>query len=1330
MIKYLMYYLNRSEKSKLYKIRFFLSFIFSITILHCPSFFANNPNNTTATPVKSTGFNATSALIAAVALGNLSINNTTPKITTGPNLSRSRLEKSDTQRWVHHKPTSEKPFAPNARGQSFPSKTDQGHSSSRKNTTAQSEFLPTKKEKARAFNNHFDPPSTQSKDSASLHPTVIPVKAVKNGYSLLTRRQMKRRMAGNIPITYLSDQNFTSAIQSNCDGNFVLTEDVNLRGQGDVFPLCGGSSPFTGSLKSNGHKIRELNITKPNQPVGLFQAIDNSKIDVELDAPILSGNPIGAVALEVRSDNQVRASIKNGQGHCVSGDMNPTCQAALLAHNVTGDNNKLIQSATNATLTVEETKQLSSQPALTTGTFGVTHLTGHNNTITQQKVSGHLAVNTTVNGRSGMNGTASQNGNNGRDGADGAPYTEMAFRGTPCQLSGGGLRLGRPPNSGLRGNDGETGLPGHSGAQGEEHHGQNAGSAMAVGGIVFNRGDGNVLNQADTNIDIVASVAGRGGDGGNGGQGGNGGHGGRGGNGGSGQAGGSAEYCYGLNFGSANAMDGGYGGNGGDGGDGGDGGNSGQGGNAGTGGNAGNTWVSHGVGQTDTPIKLTQANVQSRIHTGNDSLPGSAGIIAGGSGHAGIGGNPGNCGPGGDGGDGGELRIVSSDPQFVCTPGAGGEGGVNCSQAGTPGNGVFCQRQKFTGFGGTGGTAGRTGNVGSRGANASAGGSGENGLPGNSTTAFGVANLAASNGKSTLNLLAGGDSHHPQIGEKNSGACPYQGTVDVAGYDVKAPEDCLTAINTTQAEDWRHGYQILCNHTDNSTCHYVNEQFQSLLSVGDQQLLLMSRQQYPYGNPVDNDQGLLRITRVNANTSEPVVDREWGDSGLTLYAHPDNSSVLPANLTPVAYMANTQALTALYQLPGEWRLASFPLNSDRDTFYRAHSATAPDGQPFLIYEEGDGEYGVLVKSNANTISRYLMANTSVTQISTYNLELSDYIDTPIIGQGADRDWLYIAHRLDDNQIVIERYDLITSNLDSWSVFLEDVPQNNDSYRLSVNNDQITLLPNGVEVIEGRDYGIRATIPPYGGQTEWSKVTLRHISLTQDTVTSAPDTPQLPSSTQRTGSSNIPYIGGSVGAAVLAAGSGLACTAGACALRHKNKKKNKRQYQPQRTPVDDIYAGTEGAYALEQGTQGVHALEQGTQGAYALKQGTQGEQETQGAYALEQGTQGVHALEQGTQGVHALEQGTQGVHALEQGTQGEQETDESHYANWEDIKYVLANQKGVGERPPKLPEPRRSTTYAFLQRSAPPVLMDPPVSTNSADVEDEIRYVESPESHNN
>ena len=456
------------------------------------------------------------------------------------------------------------------------------------------------------------------------------------------------------------------------------------------------------------------------------------------------------------------------------------------------------------------------------------------------------------------------------------------------------------------------------------------------------------------------------------------------------------------------------------------------------------------------------------------------------------------------------------------------------------------------------------------------------------TSAFITSGTGANSQGTRLLLYSGGLEDN-----KNTPACPdnnnppVTGLIDIAGYNVDT-QSCppeLIRLNSTQPDDWRRAQQSFCEYAtckENSSCHYPNEQLQAVVPAGNDALWLVSRQRYP-SNPDSDSISPVRISRFLVNDAATGSginpDNSFSSESVrVLIPSPFNTEPLP-DTPPAGHIADRNWLSLFYSIPGNSGvlLASFPLSEDIGDNYFTDVIPEPSGLPVLLSqgaEEGCHYLWMRDQNGASdTLQRYTSSFTNHLRVSgtEYNLNITNYPDAPVIGLGSDAQWLYVARHQGSN-VIMERLDLITAQLDNWSATLEDIPVTINStglsYRLEPAGNQLYLVP----VVEGvlqPEYSatpkaFRVTWPQYGGCAQWISYSPQSVMLDEFTASPSPVTSSPVPSNPVPNPDNPDYTGAIVGSvfggSVLVAG---AAAAGIIALIKYKKLKGAQCYLPSR-----------------------------------------------------------------------------------------------------------------------------------------------------------------------
>ena len=367
-----------------------------------------------------------------------------------------------------------------------------------------------------------------------------------------------------------------------------------------------------------------------------------------------------------------------------------------------------------------------------------------------------------------------------------------------------------------------------------------------------------------------------------------------------------------------------------------------------------------------------------------------------------------------------------------------------------------------------------------------------------------------------LGLFSGGKGRLPAINLEDVGSCDPNGFIDRTSYNTSNISCAIRELDgTTDPEDWRTAQAALCRFDlescDGTSCHYVQERLQALTTATDSnQLILLSRQEYPLGTEDDQTQGIFRITRLTpGDTTPPALDTSFGEEveGSLLYP-PGPSGFIQPDASLVSQVVDEQQLTCLYapENSGGIQLARFPLNGADDTYQVITDNSLP-GKPVLLSDSGSALW---MQEGNSRIRRYDLDENGVrveNADNTYNLLNSMHACRPVMAVGKDGQWLYIARTWAENQqVIMERFNLQTTRQDdNWIQVLDGMPVAANPYDLMVEDNQIVLLPRGVVTEQNGETsltspGLQVNLLESGGCAEWKTTQV----ITTDTLRPAND----------------------------------------------------------------------------------------------------------------------------------------------------------------------------------------------------------------------------------
>ena len=418
-----------------------------------------------------------------------------------------------------------------------------------------------------------------------------------------------------------------------------------------------------------------------------------------------------------------------------------------------------------------------------------------------------------------------------------------------------------------------------------------------------------------------------------------------------------------------------------------------------------------------------------------------------------------------------------------------------------------------------------------------------------------------------------------------------KGLIDIAGYNVDA-QSCynlgVTLRNSTLPDDWHYAQQKFCSldpraracsEEQETSCHYPHEQLQAVVHAGNNTLWLVTRQRYPF-NPDSDRISPVRISRFLVNDGIIQIDDTFNNnSALILPPNLLNTGALP-DAQPVAEITDPDRLILFYPLPEDDEglfLAHFPLSQEtnnRSATYDTQIFTGLNGQPVLLNIEEENGYSLWMREQDeenDSVRRYRLdlSNPDPLFEAEYDLNNSVYPNTPVIGLGADPQWLYIVRR-DDTEVVVERINRVTFQLEKWAGKLAGIPAFlNDvglAYRLLPENDRLFFIPVLAAVLPSENYteftALNVVPPWFGGCAEWTSHLPQSIALNEFTpvifpelttmATPAPTASPVPSN-PAPNPDNPDYTGAIVGL-VLGGGVVIACAvvAGITLIMIKNR----------------------------------------------------------------------------------------------------------------------------------------------------------------------------------
>ena len=344
--------------------------------------------------------------------------------------------------------------------------------------------------------------------------------------------------------------------------------------------------------------------------------------------------------------------------------------------------------------------------------------------------------------------------------------------------------------------------------------------------------------------------------------------------------------------------------------------------------------------------------------------------------------------------------------------------------------------------------------------------------------------------------------------------------LDSAGYVSFGRYPDNNSVDTTKPNDWRIAHQHLCaSEKCDISCHYVNEQFHSVVSNGNK-TYLVTRQRYPlvaffpFTDVAEREaNGLIRVTDIS----------ESGANGtIRLYHPPANNPYLGAyNLNdpsvytpPVNEVVINDTVLSLHRRPAFFDLSGLKYLEPNDeapgvqlseislngtNTYNSTSYNFPGENALLlnknaVFTYNKADHTIIQRSLHSDGQHYTIGETNVT----YQLP-----SEPLITAGTDGNYMYVVTKekvngnfTTGNNLIFSRYNLTNNERDvSWnrSVQPNDLFDETGEYQLSFVGDEIQLLRRGeLFSLDGVSYSLQ--IPQGGGCSEIHKEQAQMISV--------------------------------------------------------------------------------------------------------------------------------------------------------------------------------------------------------------------------------------------
>ncbi|MCY4177534.1 MAG: scavenger receptor cysteine-rich domain-containing protein, partial [Endozoicomonadaceae bacterium] len=362
-------------------------------------------------------------------------------------------------------------------------------------------------------------------------------------------------------------------------------------------------------------------------------------------------------------------------------------------------------------------------------------------------------------------------------------------------------------------------------------------------------------------------------------------------------------------------------------------------------------------------------------------------------------------------------------------------------------------------------------------------------------------------------LYAGVLSHSPEFTTNTPVAF-----LDKAGYiDFgQFPEN--NRIDTRKPQDWRAAQQHICaSEKCDITCHYVNEQFHSVVRNGNK-TYLVTRQRYPavalfsFQTVMEREaKGLIRVTDISQPGANgtirlygPSADNpHLGAQNLSAYTPPVskvviNNTLLSLHRSPVFVdYLGLEYLRPNKEAPGV-QLSKISIDGTSST-YNSISYDFPGEDALLLNENAvftynETDHTIIQRSLNSDGQHYTIGEANVT----YQLP-----PEPLIATGIDGNYMYVVTKEQTGgnftattNLIFSRYNLNNNEKDvGWnrSVQPNDLFEETGEYQLSFVDDEIQLLRRGeLFSLDGVPYSLQ--IPQGGGCSEIHKEQALMVSV--------------------------------------------------------------------------------------------------------------------------------------------------------------------------------------------------------------------------------------------
>ena len=368
----------------------------------------------------------------------------------------------------------------------------------------------------------------------------------------------------------------------------------------------------------------------------------------------------------------------------------------------------------------------------------------------------------------------------------------------------------------------------------------------------------------------------------------------------------------------------------------------------------------------------------------------------------------------------------------------------------------------------------------------------------------------AKNATLTLRLFSGYSFGHTCGSIEPDPAVTIRGVIDTASYSANSTScktdnhnhTALKLLDTTLPVQWRQAHEeFCCSQFESSlhiscapnpaSCHYAHEQLLATVPMGENSVLLLSRQHHLHAA---ND-GLLRISRLllshpNASHSTAELDRSFGSKGILLFKPGEYHWPLqPGHGLVRQALANEHSLTLLCRTAiTPYQLGTLSLRSDpgNNATVVMQPLKGLKGEPVLLSwdHSGQGCHLWTHEQQNQTIYRYSLTEGCGLPVGNPHALRSE---GRLIAMGRHNDTIYIASCNQTDNVVLQSVDPATGQLSEPTPVARLTPSERPDDTLVSNGDTLILIPSNTVLLQEGDkppQALQVSLPWHGGTAHW------------------------------------------------------------------------------------------------------------------------------------------------------------------------------------------------------------------------------------------------------